>query len=70
MESEARLEVEESGGEREEQKRPRRTTYRRVPSPISKMAPACRASGKGGNSEKKVYTPHANWELANRKKEG
>ena len=70
MESEARLVAQEIGDEREEQERWRRKTYWRVPSPISKMTPACRASGKGGNSQKKAYTPHGNGEPGNRKNEG
>ena len=47
VESGVRLAAEEIGGKREEQERRTWTTYWRVPSPISKMAPAYRASGKG-----------------------
>ena len=56
MESEARLAVEEIGGKREEQERRKADDLVRVPSRISKMAPACRASGKGERQREKSQT--------------
>ena len=65
-----RFAAEEISSKWEEQERRRRTTYWRVSSPITKMAPACRASGKGRDSGKKVYTSHENGKPGNRMKEG